>query len=61
MYGEPIAPEVRAWVGERLPAAEIVVWPVGHHFLHLAHPERFAGLLRSVAAPVSSPQPALGR
>jgi hypothetical protein len=58
MYGEPIAPEVRAWVGERLPAAEIVVWPVGHHF---PHPERFAGLLRSVAASVSSPQPALGR
>jgi pimeloyl-ACP methyl ester carboxylesterase len=61
MYGDPIAPEVRAWVGERLPAAEIVVWPVGHHFPHLAHPERFAWLLGGVAASVSPRQPALRR
>jgi pimeloyl-ACP methyl ester carboxylesterase len=61
MYGDPVGPEVRAWVGERLPAADIVVWPVGHHFPHLAHPERFAGLLRGVAASVSPRQPALRR
>ena len=59
MYGDPIAPELRAWVRERLPAAEIVVWPVGHHFPHLAHPERFAWLLGGVAAAVSPRQPAL--
>ena len=61
MYGNPIGPEVRAWVEERLPAAEIVVWPVGHHFPHLAHPERFAALLRGVAAAVGSAGPALSR
>jgi pimeloyl-ACP methyl ester carboxylesterase len=54
MYGDPIAPELRAWVKERLPGAEIIVWPVGHHFPHLAHPARFAGLLRSIAAWSSS-------
>src|SRR5689334_6004059 len=27
-----------AWLAERVPAAEVVVWPVEHHFPHLAHP-----------------------
>ena len=39
-----------AWLHERLPQAEIVVWPVGHHFPHLAHPARFAALLTGLAA-----------
>jgi hypothetical protein len=30
---------------QRLPQAETVVWPVGHHFPHLAYPDRFAALL----------------
>jgi pimeloyl-ACP methyl ester carboxylesterase len=53
MYGDPITSELRAWVGERLPAAEIHVWPVGHHFPHLADADRFGGVLRDVAASVS--------
>jgi pimeloyl-ACP methyl ester carboxylesterase len=57
VYGDPITPDLRAWVGERLPAAEIAVWPVGNHFPHLAHPERFAGVLRGLAASVSPRRP----
>jgi pimeloyl-ACP methyl ester carboxylesterase len=56
MYGAPIASELRAWVCERLPAVEIHAWPVGHHFPHLADPDRFAGVLREVGASVS-PRP----
>jgi pimeloyl-ACP methyl ester carboxylesterase len=40
----------RAWLHERLPQAEILVWPVGHHFPHLAHPVGFAALLTGLAA-----------
>jgi pimeloyl-ACP methyl ester carboxylesterase len=56
LYGHPLG-EDRAWVQERLPGAELVVWPVGNHFPHLAHPERFGGLLRLMAhrAPVPIP------
>jgi pimeloyl-ACP methyl ester carboxylesterase len=39
-----------AWLRERLPQAQILVWPVGHHFPHLAHPDRFAALLTGLAA-----------
>jgi pimeloyl-ACP methyl ester carboxylesterase len=56
VYGDPITSELLAWVGERLPAAEIHVWPVGHHFPHLAHADRFAGVLRDVGTSVS-PRP----
>ena len=41
-----------AWLHERLPQAEILIWPVGHHFPHLAHPARFAALLCGLAAGV---------
>jgi pimeloyl-ACP methyl ester carboxylesterase len=37
------------WLSAHLPQAEIVVWPVGHHFPHLAHPARFAALLAGIA------------
>lgn len=40
----------RAWLHERLPQAEILVWPTGHHFPHLAHPVGFAALLAGLAA-----------
>jgi pimeloyl-ACP methyl ester carboxylesterase len=43
------------WLHERLPQAEIVVWPVGHHFPHLAHPARFGALLAGLAAGRASP------
>jgi pimeloyl-ACP methyl ester carboxylesterase len=33
------------WLKERVPQAEVVVWPVGHHFPHLARPALFANLL----------------
>jgi pimeloyl-ACP methyl ester carboxylesterase len=35
----------RAWLVQRVPQAEIHVWPVGHHFPHLEDPDRFAALL----------------
>jgi len=41
---EPAGADV-AWLGERVPQAEVVVWPVEHHFPHLARPARFASLL----------------
>jgi pimeloyl-ACP methyl ester carboxylesterase len=55
----PTDPGDTAWLHERLPQAEIVVWPVGHHFPHLAHPARFAALLTGLAAGQGS-RPASG-
>jgi pimeloyl-ACP methyl ester carboxylesterase len=49
VYGAPVDPAERAWVKQRLPQAETIVWPVGHHFPHLAHPVRFAALLTGLA------------
>lgn len=40
----------RAWLSDRLPNAEILVWPVGHHFPHLSDPDRFAALVTGFAA-----------
>jgi len=40
----------RAWLSDRLPNAEILVWPVGHHFPHLSDPTRFAALVTGFAA-----------
>jgi len=44
LASEPPAVDV-AWLEERVPQAEVVVWPVGHHFPHLARPALFAELL----------------
>lgn len=60
LCGAPVDPAERAWVQERLPHGEIVVWPVGHHFPHLAHPDRFAALLTGLVAglpPLPDAQP----
>jgi pimeloyl-ACP methyl ester carboxylesterase/DNA-binding CsgD family transcriptional regulator len=46
---EPLPPEDEAWLRERLPWAELEVWPVGHHFPHLEKPEGFAGLVVAFA------------
>ena len=46
----PVGRVDRGWLHERLPQAEILVWPVGHHFPHLAHPARFAALITGLAA-----------
>ena len=40
----------RAWLRERAPEAEIVVWPVRHHFPHVSEPTRFARLVEGLAA-----------
>ena len=50
--GAPWIPRNGHLLHERMPHAEIVVWPVGHHFPHLADPTRFAELLISLAAGV---------
>jgi len=44
LANEPAAGDV-AWLGERVPQAEVIVWPVEHHFPHLARPALFADLL----------------
>jgi pimeloyl-ACP methyl ester carboxylesterase len=49
LHSRPVEPEDRAFLAERLPQAEVVVWPVGHHFPHLAQPTRFARLLTGLA------------
>lgn len=40
LHANPVDPAERAWLADRLPQAEIVVRPVGHHFPHLADPAR---------------------
>jgi pimeloyl-ACP methyl ester carboxylesterase len=50
LFGNALDPRERGWIEDRLPQAEIVVWPVGHHFPHLADPGRFAALLTGLLA-----------
>jgi pimeloyl-ACP methyl ester carboxylesterase len=50
LHANPVDASEQAWLFERLPHAELVVWAVGHHFPHLAQPTRFAGLLTGLAA-----------
>jgi pimeloyl-ACP methyl ester carboxylesterase len=50
LHANPVDNAERAWLTERLPQAEVVVWPVGHHFPHLAHPARLAALLTGLKA-----------
>jgi pimeloyl-ACP methyl ester carboxylesterase len=45
LHSCPVDPADGAWLHERLPQAEILVWRLGHHFPHLAHPARLAALL----------------
>jgi pimeloyl-ACP methyl ester carboxylesterase len=44
LASEPDPADV-AWLTGLVPQAEVVVWPVGHHFPHLARPALFADLL----------------
>jgi pimeloyl-ACP methyl ester carboxylesterase len=53
LHSRPVDPAERAWLTERLPQAEVVVWPVQHHFPHLSDPARFAALIEHVAAKAS--------
>jgi pimeloyl-ACP methyl ester carboxylesterase len=50
LHANPVDDADRAWLADRLPQAEVVVWPVGHHFPHLAHPARLAALLAGLQA-----------
>jgi pimeloyl-ACP methyl ester carboxylesterase len=50
LHSCPVDRADRRWLHELLPQAEILVWPVGHHFPHLAHPVSFAALLTGLAA-----------
>jgi pimeloyl-ACP methyl ester carboxylesterase len=45
LYTTEVDPGERAFLAERLPRAEIAVWPVSHHFPHVSDPVRFARLL----------------
>jgi len=42
-------PADRDYIRARMPHAEIAVWPVGHHFPHLADPRRFAAAVGGFA------------
>ena len=50
LHAKPVDPAESAFVNEGLPQAELVVWPVWHHFPHVAAPDRFAVLLTQFAA-----------
>ena len=54
LHAAPVDPADHAFFAGRLPQAEILVWPVGHHFPHVVEPERFAGLLRAVSSSTRS-------
>ncbi|MGQ4511717.1 alpha/beta fold hydrolase [Streptomyces sp. DW26H14] len=45
LFGDEIETAERTWLLDRLPGAEIVEWPVGHHFPHVTEAARFAALL----------------
>jgi pimeloyl-ACP methyl ester carboxylesterase len=50
LQARPVEEAERAWLLEHVPQVEIVVWPVGHHFPHLAEPARLAALVAGIAA-----------
>ena len=47
--GDDLHPGYRQWLGVRLPAATVEVWPRTGHFPHLADPQRFARRLAGTA------------
>jgi pimeloyl-ACP methyl ester carboxylesterase len=54
LASEPDPADV-AWLAELVPQAEVVVWPVEHHFPHLARPALFADLLGGLVRPTAVP------
>jgi pimeloyl-ACP methyl ester carboxylesterase len=52
LHSNPVDPADVRLLGEQLPQAYVVVWPVGHHFPHLHDPTRFAAVLTGLAAAV---------
>lgn len=57
LRGRDVDPAEREFLDDRLPHAEIVVWPAGHHFPHLTDPARFAAMLTGLAAGVPDVAP----
>jgi pimeloyl-ACP methyl ester carboxylesterase len=57
LHSNPVDPAERAWLTDRIPQAEVVTWPVRHHFPHLADPKAFAGLLAEVAEKSTASRP----
>jgi len=55
LLANPPDPADVAWLAERAPSARVVVWPVEHHFPHLARPGLFAQLLAETARRVPAP------
>lgn len=49
LAGDDLDPGYRQWLGVRLPAATVEVWPRTGHFPHLADPQRFARRLAGTA------------
>ena len=47
--GDDLDPDYRQWLGVRLPAATVEVWPRTGHLPHLADPQRFARRLAGTA------------
>ena len=57
LHANPVEPADEAWLKTAVPQAEVIVWPVEHHFPHLADPDAFAELLERVAeGAASSPE-----
>ncbi len=50
LLGSELDRDERTWLLGRLPQAELIVWPVGHHFPHLDDPRRFAELVTAFTA-----------
>jgi pimeloyl-ACP methyl ester carboxylesterase len=50
LHARPVEQSDQDWLVERVPQAEIVVWPVAHHFPHLAAPDRLVALVTGLAA-----------
>jgi pimeloyl-ACP methyl ester carboxylesterase len=49
LHANPQAAEDVRWLNDRLPQAQTVVWPIGHHFPHLQQPDQFAQLVTRMA------------
>jgi pimeloyl-ACP methyl ester carboxylesterase len=49
LFANEVDPDERAWLADQLPQAEVLVWPVRHHFPHVTEPARFAALVEALA------------
>ncbi len=49
LHSRAVDPADAEWLRQRIPQAQVVVWPVGHHFPHLSESDALARLLAQVA------------